>query len=207
MGQSVDHILRIGVTGGIGSGKSLVCTLFARLGVPVLSADTLAKELMVKDSALRTAILKLLGASAYKPDGSLDRQYVASKIFSNKTLQKKINAAVHPRVEKELDRQLDELDRQGAKMAIVEAALIYEAGYDKKLDIVIVVDADERERVRRIAERDHTAEDEVRKRMRSQWSAGRKVQKADYVIRNDGSIEQLETNVRFLHTLFTSLTV
>ena len=207
LGHSADHILRIGVTGGIGSGKSLVCSLFARLGVPVLSADQLAKELMVQDGELKMAIAKLLGASAYEPDGSLSREYIASKIFSNKSLQKKINSLVHPRVEERLDREIARLERQGKRMAIVEAALIYEAGYDKRLDIVVVVDADEGERVRRVAYRDSVREEEVRKRVQSQWSPSRKVQKADYVIRNDGSVEELEANVRFLHTLFTSLTV
>ncbi len=207
LGHSADHILRIGVTGGIGSGKSLVCSLFAHLGVPVLSADQLAKELMVQDGELKMAIAKLLGASAYEPDGSLSREYIASKIFSNKSLQKKINSLVHPRVEERLDREIAQLERQGKRMAIVEAALIYEAGYDKRLDIVVVVDADEGERVRRVAYRDSVSEEEVRKRVQSQWSPSRKVQKADYVIRNDGSFEELEANVRFLHTLFTSLTV
>lgn len=207
LGHSANHILRIGVTGGIGSGKSLVCSLFARLGVPVLSADQLAKELMVQDGELKMAIAKLLGASAYEPDGSLSREYIASKIFSNKSLQKKINSLVHPRVEERLDREIARLERQGKRMAIVEAALIYEAGYDKRLDIVVVVDANEGERVRRVAYRDSVPEEEVRKRVQSQWSPSRKVQKADYVICNDGSFEELEANVRFLHTLFTSLTV
>jgi dephospho-CoA kinase len=200
-------MLRVGVTGGIGSGKSLVCSLFARLGVPVLSADQIAKELMVQDGELKMAIAKLLGASAYGPDGSLNREYIASKIFSTKSLQKKINSLVHPRVEERLDREIAQLERQGRRMAIVEAALIYEAGYDKSLDIVVVVDAEEGERVRRVAYRDSVPEEEVQKRVQSQWSASRKVQKADYVIRNDGSFEELEANVRFLHTLFTSLTV
>ena len=200
-------MLRVGVTGGIGSGKSLVCSLFARLGVPVLSADQLAKELMVRDDELKMAIAKLLGASSYEPDGSLNREYIASGIFSNKSLQKKINSLVHPRVEERLDREIARLERQGKRMAIVEAALIYEAGYDKRLDIVVVVDANEVERVRRVAYRDSVPEEEVRKRVQSQWSPSRKVQKADYVICNDGSFEELEANVRFLHTLFTSLTV
>ncbi len=207
LGHPADHILRIGVTGGIGSGKSLVCSLFAGLGVPVLFADQLAKELMVHDGKLKMAIAKLLGASSYEPDGSLNREHIASRIFSNKSLQKKINSLVHPRVEEGLDREIARLEHQGERMAIVEAALIYEAGYDKNLDIVVVVDADERERVRRVAYRDSVSEEEVRKRVRSQWRATRKVQKADYVIRNDGSFEALEANVRFLHTLFTSLTV
>jgi dephospho-CoA kinase len=199
-------MVRLGVTGGIGSGKSLVCALFAQLGVPVLSADIIAKEIMGSDDEVKQQVLRLLGEAAYRQDGSLDRPFVASMVFSNKSLQKKLNAIVHPRVEKELDRRLAELEKSGVKVAIVEAALIYEAGYDRRLDAVIVVDADERERLRRIVDRDKSSPSDVLKRTRSQWDVARKLRKADYVIRNDGSKEDLERNVRFLHNLFTHIT-
>jgi len=198
-------MVRLGVTGGIGSGKSLVCALFAQLGVPVLSADTIAKEIMVSDDEVRREVNHLLGEAAYGPDGSLDRQAIASMIFTDRSLQRKVNAIVHPRVEAELDRRLAELEKAGAPVAIVEAALIYEAGYDRKLDAIIVVDADERERLRRVVERDKSSPSDVLKRMRSQWDVSRKVREADYVIRNDGSREDLERSVRFLHTLFTHI--
>lgn len=198
--------MRLGITGGIGSGKSLVCALFAQLGVPVLSADLIAKKIIGCDEEVQREVLHLLGEEAFDRDGSLNREHIASMIFSNRSLQKKLNAIVHPRVEKELDRQLAEFEKNGVKVAIVEAALIYEAGYDRRLDAVIVVDADQRERVRRVVERDKSSPSEVRKRMRSQWSVARKLLKADYVIRNDGSREDLERNVRFLHNLFTHIT-
>jgi dephospho-CoA kinase len=199
-------MIRLGVTGGIGSGKSLVCSLFASLGVPVLSADDIAKDIMRNDDDVRRELLRLLGDAAFNPDGSLDRRYIASRIFSDRSLQRKLNAAVHPRVENELDRRLAELEAGGARAAIVEAALIYEAGYDRSLDAVIVVDADKRERLRRIVVRDKASPSDVLKRMNAQWPAARKLAKADYVVRNDGSMEDLERNVRFLHTLFSHLT-
>jgi dephospho-CoA kinase len=199
-------MIRLGVTGGIGSGKSLVCSLFASLGVPVLSADDIAKDIMRNDDGVRRELLRLLGDAAFNPDGSLDRRYIASRIFSDRSLQRKLNAAVHPRVENELDRRLAELEAGGARAAIVEAALIYEAGYDRSLDAVIVVDADKRERLRRIVVRDKASPSDVLKRMNAQWPAARKLAKADYVVRNDGSMEDLERNVRFLHTLFSHLT-
>lgn len=198
-------MIRLGVTGGIGSGKSLVCALFAQLGIPVLSADDIAKDIMRNDGDVRRELLRLFGDAAFSADGSLDRPYIASKVFSNKPLQRKLNAVVHPRVEKELDRQLAELEGSGARVGIVEAALIYEAGYDRRLDAVIVIDAKKRERLRRIVERDNASPSEVLKRMDAQWSAARKLAKADYVVRNDGSKEDLERNVRFLYTLFSHL--
>ena len=199
------HILRIGVTGGIGSGKSLVCSIFSRLGVPVLSADDIAKELMSGDASLRRALIKLLGSSTYRHDGNLDRPYIASRIFSDSGLQRKVNALVHPRVEAEVGKRFVKLEKAGNRLGIVEAALIYEAGFEKELDYVVVVDSPEADRIERVIARDNTAAEEVRKRIQSQQSPESKLRKADYIIRNTGSITDLENSVRFLFTLLQSI--
>jgi dephospho-CoA kinase len=191
-------ILRVGLTGGIGSGKSIVSSLFAKHGIPVMSADEIAKELMQTDSALRSQLKLLLGSSTYRPDGSLDRAYVASKIFSDKSLQKKVNNLVHPKVEAEVDSRFAAMEHSGKAIGIVEAALIYEAGYDKHLDVVIVVDAPEPDRIRRVVARDRTSAEEVRKRMAAQSPSEQKARKADYVIRNSGSASELKASVDFL---------
>lgn len=198
-------MLRIGVTGGIGSGKSLVCSLFSSLGVPVLSADDIAKELMRGDASLRRALIKLLGPSAYRPDGELDRQYVAARIFSDSGLHQKVNALVHPRVEAEVGKQFAKLEKAGSRLGIVEAALIYEAGFEKQLDYVIVVDSPEPDRIQRVVDRDKVAADDVRKRIQSQQSPISKLRKADYVIRNAGSVDDLEASVRFLYSLLQTI--
>lgn len=201
MASSVDHILRVGVTGGIGSGKSLVCTFFSRLGVPVLSADGIAKKIMRTDASLRRALVALLGQGAYRRDGEIDRHYVAGKIFSDSALQQRVNALVHPRVEAKVEKQFVKLLHAGEKIAIVEAALIFEAGFEKHLDCVVVVDAPQAQRIQRVVNRDKTTPEAVRSRMRAQLPAGSKVRKADYVIRNSGSIGDLKASVRFLHTI------
>lgn len=198
MRSSAGHILRVGVTGGIGSGKSLVCSLFSQLGIPVLSADDIAKEVMSYDRSLRRELTSLLGASTYRSDRELDRDYIAAKIFFNESLKRKVNGLVHPRVKAELEKRFAELEQRGEKIGIVEAALIYEAGYDKSLNAVIVVDAPEPERVERVVERDKTSAEEVRNRMRAQWPVEQKLRKADYIIRNNGSLRELETSVQFL---------
>jgi dephospho-CoA kinase len=197
----MNHILRVGVTGGIGSGKSLVCSFFSRLGVPVLSADGIAKELMRNDASLRRALTVLLGRGAYRADGTVDRRYIAGKIFSDALLQRRVNALVHPRVEAEVEKYFVRLQRAGEKIGIVEAALIYEAGFEKHLDCVVVVDALEAKRVQRVVKRDRTTPEAVRRRMRAQLPARSKAGKADYVIRNSGSISDLKASVRFLHTV------
>jgi len=199
--SSVNHILRVGVTGGIGSGKSIVCSFFSRLGVPVLSADDIAKNLMQNDVSMRRALAGILGRGAYRLDGEFDRHYVAGKIFSDSVLQRRVNALVHPRVEARVEKQFLKLQRAGEKIGIVEAALIYEAGFEKHLDCVIVVDSTEAKRIQRVVIRDKTTPEAVRRRMRAQFPARSKVSKADYVIRNSGSIGDLKASVRFLHTI------
>lgn len=196
--------LRMGVTGGIGSGKSLVCSLFQKLGAPALSADDIAKDLMTNDPGLRKALVRLLGFETYLPDGSLNRKGIAEKIFSAPALQKKVNALVHPKVTLEIERRMNDLDGH-SPYVVVEAALLYEAGLDALLDAVVVVDAEADVRMQRVMERDNSTRAEVMKRMDAQWSNKRKIQQAEYVLRNDGSIRELGRNVRFLHTLFINI--
>ena len=205
MTSSESHILRVGVTGGIGSGKSLVCSLFSHLNVPVLSADDIAKNLMQSDVTLRQALVALLGAETFQSDGTLRRTYVAEKIFSSPGLQRKVNLLVHPRVEAEVQNQFGKLAKSGNKIAIVEAALIYEAGFEKQLDSVIVVDAPEADRIRRVVERDGTTVAAVRRRIGAQASPESKIRKADYVIKNTGSLIELEQAVRFLFSILTTI--
>jgi dephospho-CoA kinase len=199
------QILKIGVTGGIGSGKSTVCSIFARLGVPVLSADTVAKELSIADPAIRKRLVALLGETAYLTDGSLNRSFIASKIFTDRSMQRKVEAVIHPRVEREIQRQTKALALRGEPIVLVEAALIYEAGLDKELDAVIVVHADESQRVSRVQTRDGVPERDVRSRMTAQLDAAIKLEQADYIIYNNGTREELESNVQFLYRIFTQL--
>jgi dephospho-CoA kinase len=199
-------MLRVGVTGGIGSGKSLVCSYLSSAGIPVIFADPLAKSLMQGDPKIRKSLIGLLGPETYMPDGALNRGYVAERLFSNAAIRKKVDALVHPRVEEEVQRQFAAFEREGHTVAIVEAALIFEAGLNAVLDYIIVVDAPEEIRLQRIVEREGLTVDEVRKRMKTQWSSERKAQKASYVIRNDGSREALESASRFVAKLLQTMT-
>ena len=198
MGKRKKHFLRIGVTGGIGSGKSLVCALFSEFGFPVLSADNIAKRLLRSDPSLRRKLTLLLGPEAYTRSGALDRGYVASRIFSDASLQHSVNRLVHPEVESTLEKEFQKLKKRGKNSAIVEAALIFEAGYEAELDLVIVVDAPQAQRIMRVRRRDGSREVDVRRRMKAQWPVEKKLKKADYVIRNAGSRTKLQHSVRFL---------
>lgn len=183
------------MTGGIGSGKSLVCRILKRRGLPVISADRIANDVTRHSPTVRRKLITLLGPDAYTRQGHLNRPYVASLLFSRRRIQKGINAIIHPIVLKNIRRRIKDLERNGKRSVVVEAALLFEAGMEKMLDLVIVVDAEEKVRMRRISRRDGLTRNEVIRRMKSQWRAGRKTRRADIVIENNGTQQELRKRV------------
>ena len=195
------HLL-VGVTGGIGSGKSTVCELFRRLGRTVIGADAVARELMEGSAALKRAVTALLGPEAYLQDGTLDAQTVAGKIFGKTTLRASLNAAVFPVVIKEIHRRIGALpSAQRAPYVVIEAALIYESGMDADLDYVIVVHASEATRIARVESRQGMTRADVVRRARAQMPGEELRKRADFVLVNESATGQLETNVAFLDRL------
>lgn len=179
--------------------------MFERLGVPVLYADSIAKDLSASDPNVKRAFVALLGPKAYTPQGEFNRAYVASKVFSTKSVQKKINAIVHPLVEEKINKRIAQLETTGVTVVLVEAALIFEAGLDKQFDAVVVVDAEQETKIVRIIKRDGAAREAILERMKAQLSPAAKLRKADYIIYNNGTLEELEANVKFLHSVFQSV--
>ena len=201
------HVLTIGITGGIGSGKTAVAGTFASLGASSIEADALAKELMNSDEELRARIIKRFGPEVYTSDGSLDRKQLAKLVFRDERLLQQLNAIVHPRVIRRIEEIIESIKASAAvPMVVVEAALIYEAHLEAMFDYVIVVDAAQEERVERVAARDGTSQAEVNERMNAQLSQDVKAEKADFVIRNDGDLARLRVNCRFLFNLLSKLT-
>jgi dephospho-CoA kinase len=200
------RFLRIGLTGGIGSGKSLVAAIFRSLGAPVLSADEIAKDLTDSDPIIKKRIREEFGAEVFKGDRTLNRKAMADIVFSNKDKRKKLNAIVHPAVIERIDEETRKLEGNGdTPFVIHEAALIYEAGVDKNLDYVIVVDADEDKRIQRVMNRDGISSTDVQRQIDAQIPAEMKRKMADFVIENVGDRKSLEQRVRFLYNLFLSL--
>ena len=200
-----DHLL-VGVTGGIGSGKSLVCSLFERLGRTVIEADVVAQEIADTNPDVRREITGLLGAGAYRDDGSMERKFVADRVFADHALLRALNGIVHPRVIAEIEKRVTALPQgQRRPYVLVEAALIYESGMDELLDQVIVVDADEETRVRRVMERDRVGRDAVLRRMTAQLPAAKKVARADFVIRNEDNTVAVQEKVHFIDTLLSAM--
>lgn len=174
--------MRIGVTGGIGSGKSTVCRLFAVLGIPVYDSDACAKRLMNDDPALVQGIKRLLGEESYR-DGALNRAYVGSRVFADAALLVKLNGLVHPAVGADFLKWCD--DQTDARYVILESAILFESGFNRYVNRVVTVSAPEQERIDRTCKRDGAMLESIRARMANQMSDVEREQRADYVICNE----------------------
>jgi dephospho-CoA kinase len=176
--------LQIGITGGIGSGKSLVCKIFHCLGVHVYDADSHAKELMTTDGILVSEIKKEFGVLSYNADGSLNRAHLARTVFNDTDRLRTLNKLVHPRVGLNYKAWVGQ--RKNQPYILKEAALLFESGSDESLDKVIVVYASEALRIQRVVKRDpYRNEDQIRAIIKNQMPEEEKLKRADLVIRND----------------------
>jgi dephospho-CoA kinase len=174
-------VLRVGLTGGIGSGKTTVAKIFELLGVPVYYADEAAKRIMNEDQELKRSIQKQFGEAAYKT-GELDRSYLSSKVFHDPFQLEILNALVHPAT---LRDAANWMDRQKAPYTIKEAALIFESGSSEQLDYVIGIYAPASLRIKRAMERNGVTREEVVKRMNNQIDERIKMKLCDFVVYND----------------------
>lgn len=174
-------MLRIGLTGGIGSGKTTVSKIFQTLGIPVYDADTEAKRLMNTDPAIRTAIINAFGKESYEGT-DINRSFLISHVLYDEQKLAALNAIVHPATIADAERWMTE---QESDYALKEAAIIFETGSEKNLDYVIGVTSPESLRMERIMKRDGRSEDEIRQMMALQMDEKEKISKCDFVIYND----------------------
>jgi len=195
--------LQIGITGGIGSGKSLVCRIFRVLGVPVYDADSRAKSVMTSDGILVMAIKKEFGSLAYREDGSLNNEYLAKAVFGNAGRLQTLNRLVHPAVGADYARWVERY--AASRYIIKEAALLYEAGSYSALNKIVVVFAPEELRLKRVLQRDpQRNRQQVMNIIASQLSDDEKRKRADFVIINDES-QLVIPQVLKLHELFLTM--
>jgi dephospho-CoA kinase len=179
-------MLTVGLTGGIGAGKSVVRRLFAVLGVPTTDADARAKWLMTNDSALRTALIQEFGPAVYDAAGVLNRPWLAQRAFADPTTLARLNALVHPAVGADFAAWLNVQQRANAPYIIKEAAILFEADIAASLDLVITVAAPEDVRIRRTLARDpHRSAADVQAIIARQWPEEKRQQHADFVLWND----------------------
>ena len=181
----------VGLTGGIGSGKSTVALLFSQLGARVIDADSIVHRLLDRPT-VRSALVRAFGRDVVRR-GRIDRAAVARKAFASQTAVRKLNQAVHPHVRKEIQKRLAAA-RKSRRMVVLDAALLLEAGSHKFCDVLVFVDAPRAARERRVRKRGWKP-GELRRREKTQWSVARKRARADYVVRNDGTKTALKKKV------------
>ncbi len=178
--------LRVGVTGGMGSGKSMVCKMLHTLGAPVYDADTWAKWLLHLDESIKKGVIGIFGPEAYDAQGAYQRAWIAGIVFQDAGKLAALNALVHPAVEQHSRAWHEDWARRGSTYTVKEAALMIESGSYRHLDFLIVVAAPEALRVQRVCHRDQLTEEQVRARISKQMPESEKIKLADFVIHNDG---------------------
>lgn len=176
-------MLKIGLTGGIGSGKSFVCHIFSHLGIPIYNSDERGKWLMNHDTDLKNKIISLFGPTAYLND-ELNRKFIAEKVFNNKGLLAGLNQIVHPSVAIDF-KEWHTQQNTKASFVIQEAAILFESGAYKNMDHVILVTAPEELRIHRVMQRDNISRIEVQNRIKNQYPTEKLKPLADFIIQND----------------------
>ena len=173
-------MIKLGVTGGIGSGKTSVCNVFGVLGIPLFSADAEAKKIMEVDAGIMLKLNTIAQKNLYA-SGTLDRAALAKLIFNNRTILEKVNSVVHPAV---FSIFHEWVEKQEALYVIMETAILFESGGSKMVDRIVTVTAPVEERIARVMSRSNITKEEVLKRINNQMSDSEKIKQSDYVIDN-----------------------
>ncbi|MFD2532132.1 dephospho-CoA kinase [Gracilimonas halophila] len=184
-------MIKVGVTGGIGSGKTTLCKEWEQMGAYILYADDLAKKLMNENDELRSKIIKVFGEQSYDASGNLDRSYLAGQAFEKGRVEE-LNELVHPVLWENTKLIEEEKKREGVKVFVKEAAILLNNGRPKDLDYVVLLLADEENRIDRTKDRDRTSEKQIRNRISKQPDFNELIHLADFVITNDGTLKELK---------------
>lgn len=184
-------MVKVGVTGGIGSGKTVFCNVFQKLGAYVLNADDLAKKIMAENTTVKKDIINTFGEKSYKKDGSLNRKFLAEQAFKNDRVEE-LNEIVHPHIPKTASGIMAKAEKEGYDVFVYEAALLLQNLRPDSLDYVVLLLADKEKRINRVQERDRVKKELVIDRMQHQQNFEELTHLADIVIENNGTLEELE---------------
>src|SRR5262245_17285154 len=186
----------VGLTGGIASGKSTVAAILRRLGATIINADELSREVVQPEQEAWEEIIETFGPDILQEDKTLDRRKLRKIVFDNPDARKKLEAIIHPRVRALAERRISELAAAGSSVIVYEVPLLFEAQIHLWLRPVILVACDLETQKKRLLERDHLTELEAQQHLDAQMSLEEKRKLADYLIENDGTLEELEQDVR-----------
>ena len=184
-------VTTLGVTGGIGSGKTTVCGFLEEKGARVFYADLEAKRLMQENADVRAAIVEAFGAAAYHEDDTLNREYLAEQVFGEAGRVERLNGIVHPHVFDAFEAAKERAVDEGVSLLVHEAALLFEAGGDEHVDVTAAVVAPEADRIAWVTARDDVSSGQVRARMQHQLPQEELRERADHVLENDGTLNDL----------------
>ena len=191
-------MLRVGLTGGIATGKSYCLSRFAALGVPVIDADQLARDALAPDSPGLAQVRARFGPSVLRPDGTLDRPSLAAIVFADPIARADLESIVHPQVYRWIGEWFAN-QPPGTRMAIADIPLLFETGHEHDFDVIVVCACAPFEQLRRLVERDGLSEEAAQARLAAQWPIGEKAARADHVIRTDGTFDETNAQVRLVY--------
>ncbi len=196
-------MLRIGITGGLGSGKSEVTHFFKLKGAQVFDADAEAKLILLRSERVQKAVVAAFGETVLNEVGELDFQRLAQNAFANSDRQRQLNEIIHPEVTLAADKAMILAEQAGIEMFILDAPLLFEAQLEEYLDLTIVVIADRKVRIKRALERGNLTKEDILRRMRLQMPDQEKQARADLVVTNNGTLDQLQAELQALYTNIT----
>lgn len=201
-------MLIVGLTGGIGSGKTTVSNLFNDLGINVIDTDVIAHDLVNNDKSVVDEIVTIFGKNIFNDDDSINRKKLAAIVFSKKKYKQQLEAILHPKIRQQVKKQIQNfhLSSTPPKYVIVVIPLLFETGFNDLIDRVLVVLSDETVRIQRIKQRDHRSLNEIRSIIDTQVSDERRISDADDIIENNSDLAELKPQIKKLHETYKNST-
>ena len=195
MVKTIKKVFKVAVTGGAGSGKSSVCNRLKELGITIISSDTLAREAVAPGSTAHKKILNYFGDKVVLSDGKLNRQMLRRIIVNDGVARRSLEQFIHPEISKLMHRKMAQAEKNGDRVVAVEIPLLFELGIEKQFDIVVIVSADPKLRVKRLMDRDNVFREDAEELLNVQMPDQEKVKRGGFVLSNNGSTEQLISSV------------
>ncbi|OEU68242.1 MAG: dephospho-CoA kinase [Desulfobacterales bacterium PC51MH44] len=202
MVKTVLNVLKVAVTGGAGSGKTTVCKRLKELGVKVISSDALAREAVAKGSPAYKNIVNYFGEKVLISDGNINRQLLRRTIINDDVARLALERFIHPEISKLMQRKTAKAEEDGDRVVLIEVPLLFELGLEGQFDVVVVVSTDFEVRVKRLMDRDNISREEAENLLNVQMPNNDKVERAEFVLTNEGSKEQLKKSVDLFYKKF-----